>query len=440
MSEGLVLAAPSSGCGKTVITLALLRALRRAGRRPGSLKIGPDYIDPGFHRAASGGECRNYDPWAMRAKTLDNQVAHVAAQCDFVIAEGVTGLFDGATDGTGSTADAARRLGWPVLLICDVQGQGASVAALVEGFAHHRADTEIAGVILNRVGSDRHRDILTAAISPIGIPILGMIPRDNSLDLPDRHLGLIQADEQPELDQLIDRAASVMEAEMNLDALLTLAAPGPLGADPGNTVPIPPPGQCIAVARDKAFSFIYPTTLDGWRRAGATISFFSPLANDAPDAGCDAVYLPGGYPELHAPQLGQNETFLNGLRKAAARDATLYGECGGFMVLGEHLTDRDGRTFGMAGLLPVRTSFAEPRLQLGYRKLTLCDDGFLGKRSTDYRGHEFHYSSQIGPEPTTPLFTATDAINKAIPAAGCRRGNIMGAYIHLIDRADQGAI
>jgi cobyrinic acid a,c-diamide synthase len=439
MTRGIVLAAPSSGCGKTVITLALLRALRRAGMRPGSLKIGPDYIDPGFHRAASGGECRTYDSWAMRRETLNDQIAPVAAQCDVVVAEGVTGLFDGAADGTGSTADAASRLGWPIVLIADVRGQGASVAALVEGFARHRDDTKIAAVIFNRVGSSRHRDILSAAMAPTGIPILGMIPRDPALALPDRHLGLIQAEEQPGLNQKIDRAAAVIEAEINLNAVLDYAAPiAPIApvVDHGGSVPVSPPGQRIAVARDDAFSFIYPHVLDGWRRAGAAISYFSPLADDAPAAGSDAVYLPGGYPELHAGRLSKNEVFLNGLRQAASEKATIYGECGGFMVLGEALTDRDGQRFDMAGLLPIRTSFAEPRLQLGYRKLALHGDNFLGKKGAEYRGHEFHYSSQIGPEPANPLFTATDAVDKAVPPAGCRRGTVMGAYIHLIDRVE----
>ena len=434
MTGGIVIAAPSSGCGKTIITLALLRAFRRAGLRPASLKIGPDYIDPGFHRAASGGACRNYDPWAMRPETLDDQLAHVAANSDVVIAEGVTGLFDGAADGTGSTADAANRLEWPILLVADVHGQGASVAALVEGFARHRADTRIAAVIFNRVGSVRHRDILSAAMAQTGIPILGMIPRDAAFALPDRHLGLIQADELAGLDRQIDRAAMLIEAEIDSNALLAFAAPIVPRPDREHAVPVPPPGQRIAIARDDAFSFAYPHVLEGWRRAGAAVSFFSPLADETPAADCDAVYLPGGYPELHAGRLGGNETFLNGLRGAAAARATLFGECGGFMVLGESLTDRDGQCIAMAGLLPVRTSFAEPRLQLGYRKLTLREDSFLGSRGSEYRGHEFHYSSQIGAKPATPLFAATDAAHKTIPAAGCRQGTIMGAYIHLIDR------
>jgi len=431
-----VLAAPSSGCGKTVITLALLRALGRAGMRPGSLKIGPDYIDAGFHRAASHSACRNYDPWAMRRATLDDQVAQVAADCDVIIAEGVTGLFDGAADGTGSTADAAALLDWPVVLIADVRGQGASVAALVEGFARHRDDTKIAGVILNRVGSERHRSILGAAMAPTGIPFIGMIPSDAALALPDRHLGLVQAAEHPALDEQIDCAAAVIDAEIDLAALVALAAPVASAGDRGIAAPVPPPGQRIAVARDDAFSFLYPHLLDGWRRAGAALSFFSPLADEAPGADCDAVFLPGGYPELHAARLSQNLNFMSGLRSAAADRATIYGECGGFMLLGEGLTDRDGTFFAMAGLLPVSTSFAAPRLQLGYRRLALHDDGFLGKRGARYRGHEFHYSIQTGPELASPLFAAADALDKALPPAGCRQGTVMGAYIHLIDRED----
>jgi cobyrinic acid a,c-diamide synthase len=436
MTKGLVLAAPSSGCGKTVITLALLRAFRRAGVKAGSLKIGPDYIDPGFHRAASGGACLNYDPWAMRDATRDNQAAMAASDSEIVIAEGVTGLFDGAADGTGSTADASNQLSWPIVLIVDVRGQGASVAALVEGFARHRENTRIAAVIFNRVGSTRHRDILANAMVQTGMPILGMIPRDPALALPDRHLGLIQATEQPELDQQIDQAAKVIEREIDLDTVVALAGPiAPIG-NSSKSVPISPPGQNIAIARDDAFSFTYPNVLSGWSQAGATISYFSPLANEAPRSACDAIYLPGGYPELHAGRLSGNREFLNGLQNAAANGVTIYGECGGFMVLGESLTDRDGQHFNMAGLLPVQTSFAEPRMQLGYRKLTLQDDSFLGPRDTGYRGHEFHYSSQIGPGSTAPLFSATDAVDKALSPAGCRRGNIMGSYIHLIDRVD----
>lgn len=435
MTCGFVIAAPASGSGKTVLTLALLRAFRHAGRRVGSLKIGPDYIDPGFHRRASGGECRNYDVWAMRPDTLDTQLACVAQTTDIVVAEGVTGLFDGAADGTGSTADAASRLGWPVVLVVDVRGQGASVAAVVEGFANHRADTRIAGVILNRVGSDRHRQILQDALSPTGIAILGMIPRDKALALPNRHLGLIQADEQPALEGQIDRAAALIDTELDLAFLESLAREPSTDTVKGNTPPVPPPGQRVAVARDEAFSFAYPHILESWRAAGAEISHFSPLADEAPDPGADAVYLPGGYPELHAAKLAANVNFPGALRQMASDKVTLYGECGGFMVLGETLTDREGGEYEMAGLLPVRTSFANPRLHLGYRKMTLCHDNFLGSPGTFFHGHEFHYSTQLSPQGDAPLFHVTDANGAVLGPVGCQQGSVMGAYCHLIDRA-----
>ena len=434
MTDGIVIAAPASGSGKTVVTIAILRALRRTGFNPGSLKIGPDYIDPGFHRQASGGECRNYDPWAMRPATLDDQLCHFADKSDIVIVEGVTGLFDGASDGSGSTADAAERLGWPILLIVDVRGLGASVAALVEGFSRHRATTRITGVILNCVGSDRHRRILENALKPTGISIVGMIPRALVLEVPDRHLGLVQSDEQPDLESQIDRASSLIEQEIDIAALKDLAESAS-PATPSNTSPVPPPGQYISVARDDAFSFTYPHILDGWHNAGAEIAHFSPLADEAPDPASNAVYLPGGYPELYASRLAANHRFLDGLRHAAKQNATIYGECGGFMVLGETLTDRDGRGHTMAGLLPIQTSFAEPKMHLGYRKITLCDDIFLGNRGDQYRGHEFHYSMQVNPRSGPALFELTDATDAALVPSGCRLGTVMGAYCHVIDRA-----
>jgi len=439
MTGGVVIAAPASGSGKTVITLALLRAFRAAGIKVGSLKIGPDYIDPGFHRVASGAECRNYDPWAMRTATLECQRDCVAGQVDFIVAEGVTGLFDGAADGTGSTADAANQLGWPILLVVDVKGQGASAAALVEGFAHHRKDTRIAGVIFNRVGSERHRAMLAGATGSTGIPIIGMLPRDAAFDFPDRHLGLVQAAELSGLDRQIDSAAALLAAEIDLTALADLAGPLTAGTVNPTAPPVPSPGQRVAVASDDAFSFAYPHILDGWRDAGTEISAFSPLADQAPDPTADAVYLPGGYPELHAGRLAGSRHFIDGIRAAAARGATIFGECGGYMVLGQGLIDREGSCFEMAGLLPVETSFAVPRLHLGYRRLTLGADCFLGMRGDDYRGHEFHYSSQnssqSGAPPVSALFTAVDATGAALPPAGCRQGNVMGAYVHLIDRA-----
>jgi len=316
----------------------------------------------------------------------------------------------------------------------DVRGQGASAAALVEGFARHRAGTTIAGVILNRVGSARHADTIREALAATRIPIIGMVPRSGALALPERHLGLVQAAEQKDLESWLEAAATVAAEAIDLGALLALAAPA-APAPCGTDVPVPPPGQRIAVAADAAFSFRYDHVLDGWAAAGASIAMFSPLADQAPPAGADAVYLPGGYPELHAERLAGNAAFLAGLRDAAARGATVFGECGGFMVLGRALIDGDGRQHAMAGLLPVETSFATPRLHLGYRTLRLRADGFLGPAGTAYRGHEFHYSSLVGPTGGAALFDAADTDENGTVPAGCRVDNVMGAYMHLIDRA-----
>jgi cobyrinic acid a,c-diamide synthase len=435
-ARGFVIAAPASGSGKTVVTLALLRALRRRGVAVGSLKIGPDYIDTALHACASGRRAGNFDPWAMRPSTLDAELGRACDGAELVVAEGVMGLFDGAADGSGSTADAAARLGWPVILVVDVRGQGASAAALVEGFARHRADTRIAGIICNRIGSARHADLLGRALAGIRIPVLGMVPRTAALDLPERHLGLVQASEQPALESWLEAAATLAAEAIDLDALQALAAPSrAAGAAAAAAVPVPPPGERVAVAADAAFSFRYGHVLDGWAATGAVLSFFSPLADEAPCADADAVYLPGGYPELHAARLADNAAFLRGLRRAADSGATVFGECGGFMVLGRAITDKDGRRHAMAGLLPFETSFAAPRLHLGYRRLRLRADGFLGKAGAAYRGHEFHYSSLVGQDCATPLFDAADAAGGESAPAGCRDGTVMGAYMHLIDRA-----
>jgi cobyrinic acid a,c-diamide synthase len=433
--NGLLIAAPSSSSGKTVITLALLRALKHAGHKVGSVKVGPDFIDPGFHSLASDGACLNIDGWAMRPATRAGQIARIAKDADLMIAEGVMGLFDGAADGTGSSADLAAELGLPVILIVDVSGQSASAAAVVSGFKEFRKDINIVGVIFNRVGSRRHEQMLRRAMSTISIPILGCLLRDETLALDSRHLGLVQASELSDIEKQIDAAATLISDTIDLNTLTTLSEPLIMPEPVPTTPVIPPLGQRIAIASDSAFSFCYPHILRSWQKAGASLSTFSPLADEAPPLDCDAVYLPGGYPELHAAKIASSETFMTGLREAGKQDATLYGECGGFMVLGHSLTDRNGETHAMAGLLPIETSFASPKLHLGYRKLQLLADGALGKKGIKYRGHEFHYSTQTA-ESAEFLFAAHDALDEDIGTFGCRRDNVMGSYIHLIDRVD----
>lgn len=425
MTPALLLAAPASGSGKTLTTLALLRAWRRRGVRVASFKIGPDYLDPTFHAAASGRSSLNLDPWAMRPGTVARVLGEVSRGSELVLGEGVMGLFDGP----GSTADVAAALDLPVVLVLDVRAQAQSAAAVVRGFAAHRLDVEVAGVILNRVGSASHARMVTEALGPVGVPVLGAVPRREALTLPERHLGLVQAAEIEGLEEFVEEAATAVGEAVDLEALAKLARPPRHVAEAGPP-PLPPPGSRVAVARDAAFAFTYPAVLEGWREAGAEVLPFSPLEDEPPDERCDAVYLPGGYPELHAGRLSACGRFLEGLRRAAARGAAVLGECGGYMALGEVLVDGAGVPHGMAGLLPLSTSFAERRLHLGYRRVETAGPGALGPAGQRFRGHEFHYATVSREGPAEPLFTCEGR------PVGLRRGRVAGSFVHLLDRED----
>ncbi len=434
-APGLIVAAPASGSGKTTVTLALLRAFRNAGIRVASAKAGPDYIDPGYHAAATGHACINLDGWGMRDSTLSGLVGHLGCDADLVICEGVMGLFDGAAGGGGSTADLAARTRWPVLLVMDVGGQAASAVAAYEGFVGHRANIDVFGVVCNRVGGPGHIRILEEAFAASSYPpkFLGFLPCDPKLKLPERHLGLVQASEHATLEAFLENAATLVGDHLNLEGLRTCAVPSPCA--PGKTAPLPPLGQHIAFARDDAFGFVYTSVLEGWRQAGASVSFFSPLADETPAADADAIYLPGGYPELHAGRLAANAAFRNGVRSAAATQNFVFGECGGYMALGEGLIDAKGERHEMIGLLPLETSFADRRLHLGYRWAKTVCSSRLGERGTEFAGHEFHYATVLNEGPGDALFSAVDARGESPSSCGLVRGTVAGSFIHLIDCA-----
>jgi len=432
-APGLIIAAPASGSGKTLITLGLVRALALQGHRIAPFKTGPDYIDPAFLAAAAARACVNLDTWAMRPATLADLVRALGADADLVVGEGVMGLFDGGPGGAGSTAELAARSGWPVVLVVDAKGMGASAGALVAGFARHRPDVAVAGVIANRVRGARHGAIIAAACADAaGIGMLGALPRDDALALPSRHLGLVQAAEHTALETLIERAADWIAAHVDLAGLQALARPARIAAGYAGTGLVPP-GQRIALAQDPAFAFSYAAQIAAWRQAGAAIATFSPLADQAPDEGADAVVLPGGYPELHAGRLAGNARFLAGLCAAAARGATVYGECGGYMVLGETLIDGAGARHAMAGLLPLVTSFAAPKLHLGYRQAVALSGSPLGKAGTEFRGHEFHYATAVS-RGGAPLFHVADAEGRRRGDEGIVAGRVAGSFLHLIDQ------
>ncbi|MEQ8294262.1 MAG: cobyrinate a,c-diamide synthase [Roseovarius sp.] len=420
MARGLILAAPSSGAGKTTVTLALLRLLAREGVAVRGAKSGPDYIDPKFHEAACGQPCLNLDAWAM----TPDRLKALAAGDGLLLIEGAMGLFDGAPpDGRGAVADLARALRLPVVLVIDAGRMAGSVAPLVAGFAGFDADVQLSGVILNRIGSDRHEAMLRRALEPLGLPVLAALRRDSTLAQPSRHLGLVQAGERPDLDTFLDRAADALAPTLDRATLLDIAAPLPQAA-PAPT--LDPPAQTIALAQDEAFAFAYPHMLADWRARGAEIRPFSPLADDSvPEAGF--VFLPGGYPELHAGRIAAATRFLQSLR-TAAQTTDIYGECGGYMVLGDGLVDADGTRHAMAGLLGVETSFQTRRLHLGYRHLTPLG----GPYTRPLAGHEFHYATTLR-ETGDPLFRATDAEGTALPDMGLRRGRVSGSFAHVID-------
>ncbi|MEP2979565.1 MAG: cobyrinate a,c-diamide synthase [Lentilitoribacter sp.] len=430
--KGFIIAAPSSGSGKTTVTLGLLRLLRNSGVRICSGKAGPDFIDPQFHTLALAKECVNFDPWGMRENLLLDQAIKSTSQDELLLIEAMMGLFDGAADGTGSAADLAKLLNLPIILVIDCAKLSHSVAAIVHGFKSFRDDVEIAGVILNKVGSTRHEDMLRAAIKPLGIKVFGAVMRDSELALPERHLGLVQAFEHPLMDQFIENAARKLKDTVAVEDILDSLSD--VQRKQSETVAkIPPLGQRIAVAKDLAFSFIYPHLIEGWKEQGAEISFFSPLSDEGPDDDCDAVFLPGGYPELHADAISQADNFRILMQKTAQRGVKIYGECGGYMTLGEGLVDADGVRHKMLGLLPVATSFSERKRNLGYRKLESKND-FLG--IAQINAHEFHYSTEIKNTTKAPLFAAQDALGNDLGTFGAQVNNIAGSYMHIIDRAD----
>jgi cobyrinic acid a,c-diamide synthase len=451
-ARGLVLAAPRSGCGKTTVALALAAAFRQRGLRVALAKSGPDYIDPAFHAAATGRPAFNLDSWAMPPTLLDGLLAMAVDGSELVIIEASMGLFDGvgaASPGggvgpqgrAGRAADLAARWGLPVVLVLDVSGQLQTAAATARGFIGFEPGVDIAGVILNRLGSARHEAGIRPAMAGIGLPVLGSLPRDAALSLPERHLGLVQALETADLAERIAKLAELAAARFDLDAILERAvsvAPGEgRGVGPQPTA-IRPPGQRIAVARDAAFSFLYPHLLAGWRRAGAEIHSFSPLADEPPPADCDACWLPGGYPELHGAALAVADRFKAGLRRFA-ESRPLHGECGGYMVIGQALTDAAGQSHPMVGLLDHETSFARPRLHLGYRRARLMDEGPLGPAGCALRGHEFHYATVSAAGTDAPFAELADAHGATLGPAGSRRGRVTGSFFHLIAQEDPGS-
>ncbi len=413
-----------------------MRALSRRNIVVQPFKSGPDYIDRAFHTAATSRESVNLDTWAMSKDLIFGLINEASRGANIIIAEGAMGLFDGAAtkgqSGFGTVADLAALTGWPVLLVLDVARQAQTAVAITLGCKHYRDDIDVAGVFLNRIASPRHESLIRSSMDEAGIAIVGAIPRDNDLTMPERHLGLVQVQESSHVSSFIDRLADAVEICVDLDHITAFASCHQLpDAGPTHQHIPPPPGERIALAQDDAFSFVYPHVIDGWRTRGAAIVPFSPLANEKPDAAADAIWLPGGYPELHAEKIANATTFKGALHRAAQDGVKIHGECGGYMVLGQYLEAENGHRHEMTGLLSHATSFAHKKLHLGYRHARLVAASALGPANTNLFGHEFHYATLADGE-DEPLAEIFDANGKPLTQTGSRRGSVSGTFFHVL--------
>ncbi len=433
----LIIAGTGSGAGKTTVTLGLMKALAQRGLSVQGFKCGPDYIDPTYHTAVTGRASRNLDAWMTSPAYVKQTFQRASAGHDISIIEGVMGLYDGKDplNNTGSTAEIAMITQTPVILVVDVRSMARSAAAIVLGFQQLEPELNIAGVIVNRCGSAGHYTIVKKAIEQMcNIPVVGWLKRDEDMSIPERHLGLVPAIERGELEPLFQRAADVLLEGTDLDLLLELAGSAPpLPLQSATHIHITPDTYqpVIAVARDAAFNFYYPDNLELLEAAGARLQYFSPLAGEGIPAEADSIYLGGGFPEEFAAVIAGNERFLEGLREAARSRMPLFAECGGYMVLAETLTDREGQTYTMAGIIPAQVQMQKKRAALGYREASAVQDSFLLKQGEVLRGHEFHYSTMTYREEVPIPYAYETKGLRGVKQEGYALGSIVAGYTHV---------
>ncbi len=429
-----IIAGTQSGVGKTSIAIGLMRSLTRRGLRVQPFKVGPDFIDPGHHQRATGRVSHNLDGWMLDRTANVEIAARATADCDVAVIEGVMGLFDGYGDmEAGSTAQVAKWLSSAVILVLDARAIARSAAAIVHGYASFDPDVSIAGVILNRVGSASHLERMQSAIAPLGIPLLGGIPRSPDVDIPRRHLGLWLAKEDNLAETYLDRLADLVDAHLDIPQLLDRARSQPVSLPSVSLEPkaaaVPAAPVRIGLARDEAFCFYYADNLRRLQAAGAELVPFSPLRDRLPD-GLDGLYLGGGYPELHAERLSQNHELRSQLHDLAQRHRPIYAECGGLMSLSQGLITAD-RRYGWMGLLPFWVTMGT-RPKLGYCEVTAVQDGLLPKGAIG-RGHRFHYSDICDVPPDGDLPPLYQAQRWRVPPAvdGYAVGSVWASYVHL---------
>jgi cobyrinic acid a,c-diamide synthase len=440
--KGLLVSGTASGVGKTTVALAIMAGLRRRGLAVQPFKCGPDFLDTGHHTRTCGRTARNLDTWMLGTEANRSVLRNGARGADIVVAEGMMGLFDGKSGSTeiGSSAEIAKLLKLPVVLVVDAGKSARSVAAVVLGFEMFDVELQLAGVILNHVASERHYDMLFEAIgSSCKTKILGWLPTDWTIAIPERHLGLQGAAEQSVDDQDASRnaLATLAEKHLNLDRLLGLECGLEMVESSQARVAdfVSRDAVRIGVPFDYAFSFYYEDNLDMLREHGAEIVRFSPLDDASLPADLDALYLGGGYPELHAERLSSNRTMLEDVRAFAASGRPVYAECGGMLYLGEKL-DVGGESFPMAGVLPLLMQMTHALVQFGYATIEFAEDCLLGRKGTVVRGHSFHYSKVASRGELATSYQVQYSMSGKEEMEGFRLGNVLASYIHLHFRAN----
>ena len=439
----IVVAAPHSGSGKTTLTLGIMAALRNRGLKIAPFKVGPDFIDPGYHRLVTGTPSVNLDGWICDPGFVRASFAHHAAGADVAVIEGVMGLFDGIDGASeaGSTAEIAKLLGAPVILVVDARSQARSAAALVHGFASFDPGVRVGGVIFNNVASANHERILreAVAVNLPGIAVLGCIPRDPALAIPSRHLGLLTSEENPLSQEFLGHLAQVIDQHLDLEAILGLdeCAVDLHGLVHDGVHDVHdgvhdggPPIVRIAVARDAAFCFAYEDNLRLLREQGAELCVFSPLDDTGLPAGISGIYLPGGYPELFAETLAQNERLKEEIRGAVEAGMPVYAECGGFIYLTRGVQS-DHVTHPFIGIFPVQTRMLPRRKALGYREVEFLGESIIGGKGTVARGHEFHYSEMEEMPVGIERLYGVSRKGVGLGQEGYRYKNCLASYIHL---------
>ncbi len=434
--KGFVIAGPSSGVGKTTAALSIMAALRKRGLTVQPFKCGPDFIDGGYHSQICGRACRNLDGWMLSADVNRDIFARASAGADICLVEGMMGLFDGAQGNSdkGSSAELAKWLDLPVILVVDASAMARSAAALVHGFDTFDLAIRIAGVIFNNVGGAAHYTFLKDALeASTHVKPLGYFPRDDRIHIPERYLGLVTAAENSMPDSILSAFAELAETNLDLNGLLDCARPVSSATSPTQAEHLSPPRRSIriGVARDKAFCFYYEDNLDALRLAGAQLFEFSPLNDSSLPGVLDALYLGGGYPELHAQRLAKNRNMLGAIRDAANAGLPIYAECGGLMYLAREIVTRDRTSFAMTAVLPLRVEMTDRLVNFGYNEVVFTSDCLFGPAGTKVRGHSFHCSKIIETDPIQHVYRTRNSMAGCEQAEGFSAHNVLASYIHL---------